>query len=128
MKFFYQVSLLQNTGPSNKFHLNYAKDSFQQLRLLRSTLWIACDKIAMIAAASAIVFRPVRWARRNDSSVRFALLFTAAALIGSPLSPPHAPAAGLTGQSGVFKVVKPPPKGARKRITIHSGVSRATTE
>lgn len=40
--------------------------------------------------------------------------------------PTPAVAAGLSGQSGVFKVVKPPPKGARKRITIHNGTGTAT--
>jgi soluble lytic murein transglycosylase-like protein len=34
-------------------------------------------------------------------------------------APQSASAAGLSGSSGIFKVVKPPAKGARKRITIH---------
>lgn len=36
------------------------------------------------------------------------------------LAPAPASAAGLSGTEGVFKVVKPPKRGARKRLTIHS--------
>ena len=42
------------------------------------------------------------------------------------MQPSTVHAAGLSGKSGVFKVVKPPPKGARKRITIHNGAGSAT--
>lgn len=36
------------------------------------------------------------------------------------LTPASAAAAGLSGKAGPFKVVKPPPRGARKRLTIHT--------
>ncbi|MEL7465885.1 MAG: lytic transglycosylase domain-containing protein [Pseudomonadota bacterium] len=36
-----------------------------------------------------------------------------------------ASAAGLSGKAGPFKVVKPPARGARKRITIHNGTQSA---
>ena len=36
-----------------------------------------------------------------------------------------AKAAGLSGKTGIFKVVKPPSRGARKRITVHDGVRRS---
>lgn len=52
------------------------------------------------------------------------MLALAAAL--SLSAPATADAAGLSGQSGVFKVVKPPPKGARKRITVHDGAGSST--
>ena len=45
----------------------------------------------------------------------------AGALASAAAVPGPAAAAGLSGKSGIFKVVKPPPKGARKRITIHAG-------
>lgn len=49
----------------------------------------------------------------------------ALACVAGGVAAPDARAAGLSGKDGVFKVIKPPPRGARKRITIHNGVRRA---
>lgn len=51
-----------------------------------------------------------------------ALSFACATIIAS--SPLPSSAAGLSGKSGVFKVVKPPNRGARKRLIINN-VTRA---
>lgn len=81
---------------------------------------------ATIAFFSPELRKPLRLMRTVDSTT-FRICLCAAMATAPPLFfPPVAAAAGLSGQSGVFKVVKPPPKGARKRITIHNGTGSAT--
>lgn len=48
-----------------------------------------------------------------------------ACAVAVALGPSQVPAAGLSGKSGVFKVVKPPNRGARKRLIINN-VTRST--
>ena len=65
--------------------------------------------------------------RAVDSGRAFAhVAVVLACLLPLGLASPAA-AAGLSGKSGVFKVVKPPAKDARKRITIHAGTGGSAT-
>ncbi len=58
--------------------------------------------------------QPLRWHHKSTHAL-FVLIIAAALNV----APERSLAAGLGNATGIFKVVKPPAKGARKRITIH---------
>jgi len=53
-------------------------------------------------------------------NLHFAIILALCIASVSGATTPHASAAGLSGKSGIFKVVKPPNRGARKRLIINN--------